>query len=474
MKRPSIRRDLAARCGLGIGLLLCVLSTGIYLIIQHSLYQELDRSIRQSAAFLANQVELENANIHFEWQEAIGTNKLLPDDALFQYWDESTGATTRSPKLANHDLVKFEGKDGAPELRDVILWNGDRARAMGMRIYPFIQHGEEGFATANIMTVRNRPHVLVVAGDGNPIRETLTRLRWILLGGTLLALTFVVLMVDWVVKASLLPINELARQVDLRTGQRFHEPLLVSSDLPQELAGLANDFNSLLARVSSIRERERDFIRHAAHELRTPIAGLRAITDLALFKKRDALVYAEYLESCRKSAIDLGELVNRLSALAKTGTGSSLAIDQAIDFDALLDECLGDFSPSFEDRSLKLKRVSDRHVVRGDRASIRIILNNLLDNAASYAPMGGRVEVRCKSMNDRFEFSISNEMMNPPDDVSRLFEPLFRGKNRENEPTSHLGIGLTLSLDAARSMGGSLNATIPREGWIQFVLSLRL
>ena len=75
MSTPSIRRTLLLRCGVGVGILLCLLSTATYLIVRHGLIRELDRSITQTAALLSNQVELENGHITFEWQEGLGTNR---------------------------------------------------------------------------------------------------------------------------------------------------------------------------------------------------------------------------------------------------------------------------------------------------------------------------------------------------------------------------------------------------------------
>ncbi|MCB1132732.1 MAG: hypothetical protein KDN05_16530, partial [Verrucomicrobiae bacterium] len=76
MNNPSIRRSLLLRTGIGVGLLLCILSAVTYLLVRRGLYQQLDNSIQQTAALLANQVELEDGHITFEWSEGIGTNPL--------------------------------------------------------------------------------------------------------------------------------------------------------------------------------------------------------------------------------------------------------------------------------------------------------------------------------------------------------------------------------------------------------------
>lgn len=139
MNSPSLKNALVIRCGIAVGMLLCLLSVGIYLIIRHGLFRELENSITQTAALLSNQVELENGGITFEWKEGVGTNRALPDDNLFQFWNETSGATTRSAKLNGLDLPKFSGEDGAPEIREIQLPGSDRrALAISIRIHPFV------------------------------------------------------------------------------------------------------------------------------------------------------------------------------------------------------------------------------------------------------------------------------------------------------------------------------------------------
>ena len=108
------------------------------MLVRQSLYREMDQSITQTAALLANQVELENGKVTFEWQEGLGSNESLLLKGLFQFWDNRSGQTTRSPALQTRDLPKFEGKNGAPLVKNIVLPNGSRALAVGLRVYPFV------------------------------------------------------------------------------------------------------------------------------------------------------------------------------------------------------------------------------------------------------------------------------------------------------------------------------------------------
>ena len=477
MKSPSIRRSLLFRCGIGVGTLLCFLFAAIYLLVHHSLYREMDQSITQTAALLANQVELENGNVTFEWQEGLGSNDALILEGLFQFWDDRTGRTTRSPALQSQNLPKFQGTNGSPLVKTITLPNGDHARAVGLEVHPFIlpEELERMRKNGEVIDPKTLPHTLVVAGNIEPMQRTLAQLRYMLLSGALLTLALGFTLVDHVIRISLRPIDELTRQMHERAEHQLDSALTLPGALPQELTGLAKNFDSLLARVATTRQRERDFIQHAAHELRTPIAGLRATAELALSQPRDAASYAGYLTTCRKTAEELGELVKRLSALARVGRSSDSLVNlEVLSPLQLIDGCLPPFRIVTENRGIRIVIEPSDPGLRftGDSTLSRIILNNLLDNAACYTPDNGEIRIRCKRSGNRVQITVSNPAENLTEDPERLFEPLFRRETPTHDPGAHLGIGLTLSLDAANSMGGTLKARKTNDGWIEFVFGL--
>jgi signal transduction histidine kinase len=325
-----------------------------------------------------------------------------------------------------------------------------------------------------VIDPKNLPYILVVARDAKPVHRVLARLRWILGTGTLLTLGLGFVLIDRAVRVSLQPIDRLTRQVRDRAGHQLDSALEVPGELPSELIGLAENFDSLLARVAATRRRERDFIRHAAHELRTPIAGLQATTELALSQPRDAVAYAMHLETCRKTAAELGELVRRLTQLARIGQSSLSATREAVDLGNLIEYCLQSYLPVFAARGLRVARSSAAatpHAI-GDRTLARIILNNLLDNAASHATPGSEIKIRHDHSHGWVAVSVANAAEDLPEDLERLFEPLFRRESLRHDADAHLGIGLTLSLEAATAMGATLQAHKAGDGWIEFVLEL--
>ncbi len=476
MKSPSIRHALLFRCGGGVGVLLCFLSVLVYLLVRHSLHREIDKAIRQTAEMLANQVELENYKVTFEWQEGLASSDAMVLEGLFQIWDEQTGETTRAPALRSGDLPKFDGGNSKPDVRDIHLPNGDRGRALGLRIHPFAlpEEMERMRISGKVIDPKSLSYTSVVARDIEPMQRTMEHLRYMLASGTLLTLALGFTLINRVIRSSLKPIGELKRQMDDRAEHQLDARLNVPGELPVELAGLAENFDALLSRVAALRERERDFLRHAAHELRTPIAGLRATTELALSQDRTTGEYREHLTVCQITAMELGELIQRLSALARIGQAASPVVMEPVDVGPVVMECTARFQQLRRERGLEFKMEFPHEplTASAEGTLLRIILNNLLDNAVSYATPGGTIRIHGGFCDGQVEIRISNPTPKFPDPLDRLFEPLFRHEPSRSDAGGHLGIGLTLSLEAARATNATLLARRTDEGCIEFVLKL--
>jgi signal transduction histidine kinase len=148
--------------------------------------------------------------------------------------------------------------------------------------------------------------------------------------------------------------------------------------------------------------------------------------------------------------------------------------NEAISPAGLLDELLPPFQAIAGKRGITITMEPCDPALRinGDRALCRIILNNLLDNASCYTPDQGEIRIRCESNDRQAAITVSNPAKDLTENPDRLFEPLFRGRHFQSDGGRHLGIGLSLSLDAANAMGGTLKAGKTPDGWIEFTFGL--
>ncbi len=229
----------------------------------------------------------------------------------------------------------------------------------------------------------------------------------------------------WAVRQGLLPLRRIGRELGARDPQALQP--LVLPDAPREMAPMLDALNGLLARIGALLDGERRFTADAAHELRTPIAAIRAQAQVALAETDDAArrhALQATLQGCDRAA----RLVDQLLTLARVEADGTLAGAADVDLAALLRRVAAEIAPRALERGQQLEVDADRPgVVRGHEALLAVLLRNLLDNAVRYSPDGAGVHARVRCDGDDVEVCIEDGGPGLADaDRQRLGERFFR------------------------------------------------
>jgi two-component system OmpR family sensor kinase len=211
--------------------------------------------------------------------------------------------------------------------------------------------------------------------------------------------------------------------------------------LPQELKPLAASLNDLLARLDAALGAQRRFTADAAHELRTPLTALKLQLDLAR-RAADPAARAAALDDLDAAMSRAAHLVDQLLTLARVEPESLAERASDVDLVELAKEAIVARAPVAADKSvdLGLARATPAHV-RGDPASLAILMANLIDNALRYTPSGGRVDVAVDG-DPGPVFSVTDTGPGiPAEERERVFDRFYRGG-----ATAEAGSGLGLSI----------------------------
>jgi len=240
-------------------------------------------------------------------------------------------------------------------------------------------------------TVGDAPDIQIFVGEQLQARESILRavlrsLMWPLLW----CLPLVLLTGWWAVRVGLAPLDRLSRKVAERQPDAL-EPLVLAQ-APTELQPLVASLNTLFARVGRLIDTERRFTADAAHELRTPIAGIRAQAQVARAAADEAgrhHALDQLLQGCDRAA----RLVDQLLMLARVDASPGAA-GGLNDLGALVRLAAAELMPSVLARGQWLEVDADAPCwVAGEPALIGVLLRNLLDNASRYSGTGGRIEL---------------------------------------------------------------------------------
>lgn len=234
--------------------------------------------------------------------------------------------------------------------------------------------------------------VLVQVGEDHAARERIAgRIARNSLLPLLFALPVVGLLVWWVVGRGLRPLRELGNALALR-GPQDLRPLGVS-DQPLEVAPVAETIDRLLGRISESLDAERGFTAHAAHELRTPIAAIRAQAEVARDTGDAGVRHAalgHVVEACDRAA----RLVAQLLLLARVDEQAAAVGRSRCRLDEVVRRMLAEHAPAAMARGVTIELVADASELRGDPALLEAMARNLVDNAIRHGGPGTvRVEV---------------------------------------------------------------------------------
>ena len=284
-----------------------------------------------------------------------------------------------------------------------------------------------------------------------------------LIGLPLLAL-LIWLAVGW----GLRPLADMAQLLKRRDPDNL-APLLLAP-LPHELEPVAASLNRLLQQVNQLVEREKRFIADAAHELRTPLAVLRIHAQNAL----QAGSEAERDEALRQllAGVDrTTRVVTQLLTLARLEPSAQQLRLAPLDMRRLTRDTLAELTPLAIAREQELTLEVDEHddySLTGDAASLATLLQNLVGNALTYTPSGGRIEVQLRSTPDKLILEVADSGPGiAPELRAQLFERFVRLGDGQGA-----GLGLSIVARIAELHGATVDLLDSALGGLRAVVRI--
>ena len=466
----SIRRHLVVSLIVGASVLLGLTGIGLYVYSRAFLVREFDTALRSKAVALITLTEKKHNGVELNFADEFMPEFERRDrPEYFQMWLASGATLERSRSLRDGDLPRQTGTVAAPIFWDLTLPDGRAGRAVGIEFEPHWDDHDPARqpepaapSGANVS--------LVAARERTDLNHALAALRIALgLGGTLFlgALGVLVAVVVRRGTAPLALVSERAAAIGAASLQmRF--PMDV---MPMELRPICERLNDLLARLEDAFQRERRISADIAHELRTPLAELRARAEVALKWPDDPAGIVAALGQVLSITQRMETLVAGLLAVARSEEGKAPIYREPVDVRALIQDAWSSLAADAERRRIQLSlELPPEWRLSTDAALLRLIVLNLISNAVEYSPIGGQVRIHAVANTEQFVLSVDNTTLDlSADDLPRLFERFWR-KDVARAGHRHGGLGLTLAQKVATVLGFDLSAELPVPSTVRFSL----
>lgn len=452
----SIRKQLLTGLLGGLGVLWLAVAVTVNVTVRSSLVGEFDAELR-AIALEVRYVLPEGGRPRTAKPSAFWFEFFQEKSGLyFEVWDGNLLFSDRSPNLGPQNLARPDVFTEEARLWNFTMESGEKVRGLAQR---FVVAGDR------------RIHV-VVARNRSALDRDLGLLMAATGGVGLLLIPLVFLAVRLAVGRGLRQLQAFDARVAALSVRSLHERF-ATGDVAVELLPTAHRLNALMERLEAGVDRERRLNADLAHELRTPIAELKTMAEVALAWPEQ--IRGEQYQEVLQVARQMQALVDGMLLLARCeGDGESPTLEPVNVADVVGAWWRSHAEVASRKALQVVSRLAPDLVVPLNPGLFQIVVGNLLANAVDYAPAGGRVELAAGRRDGRFYLTVANTTDDiEPQHVAMLFQRFWR-RDAARSRAGHSGLGLTLAKSCANALSLDLTVALDEAaGLIQFTVLAR-
>lgn len=361
-----------------------------------------------------------------------------------------SGYTTRM-------IYTIRGLDGA-----LIAGDGDLAPLAAKDLRPsavpmLLRIYEDNYGSARVRVVAiyqpmppgsAKPGIVVQIAEPMDLRKSvaLRLLRETLLRQAIL-LVVIVITTMIAVRGALLPLLSLRKQLEERSATDLTP--VVYNAAPPELNQVVTALNTLMGRVATVLVQQQRFVSDASHQLRTPLAVLKAQVQSGLRGDAPPLTIMGEIAVTADRAVNLA---NKMLSLAKVEQLRNQEVAQPCDIVLIAQDVAVDLSPLISEKNIEFSLDGSAAEIPGHPWMVAEFISNLVHNAIQHTPFGGQIGLRIFDSEDGFRLTVWDTGSGIPDDIREsMFRPFSAAHGSKG-----CGLGLAICAEIARSMGATL------------------
>jgi len=425
---------------------LALFAAGAAWSLRQELIENLDKDIKAEAHdfFIALKQQ------RVDWRDRRSVEALFDQSKQLRYLEirnDAGDVLYRSQELEKAPAFLMPGR-----AKQNVTWNG-RAVRFGV----FHQDGI----------------VLSVGGETKEITETVEQLLLAYVVVLPIVIVAVAFGAWWIARRAVAPVEAIAAQAETISVSDLHQRLPASSS-QDEIAHLTSVLNGMFDRLQRSFDQVARFTSDASHELKTPLALMRAEAESALNARNSAPDQRELCANVIKQCLQLSQIVDGLLFLSRADNRHLALEQETVDLTSLVRELREDAEILALPLNLTLQcNLPSELRVRGDRRLLSRALMNLIDNAIKYNHAGGAVVVSALVHRETAVITIrSNGDGILGEAKEKVFDRFYRGDSLSGDVATGHGLGLSIAREIARAHNGDVTLLRSDRQWTEFCMTL--
>ncbi|HEX2530593.1 MAG TPA: sensor histidine kinase N-terminal domain-containing protein [Burkholderiaceae bacterium] len=422
-----------------------------YLVAKSIANQPFDRALDDKVTVLAQQVKESHGRVLTQLSSS-ARDILRADDADYVYFQ----VTGPHGELIEGDLDMPPPSEEERPQPWLVQFRNDQMRNTEIRVaYTYVDLRKTRAAARSAEEPR-----LALVQIGETLDKRAELANQIIKGVILpefIILPIALALVWFALARGLSPLAELQQRIRARRPDDLSP--IDSGQVPEEISPLVRSLNDMLERLSQTIQMQKRFIADAAHQMKTPLAGMRMQSELAMRQTSQEEIHKS-LEQLSKSSESATRLVNQLLALARAENQTPEAKPFIpVELSELARGIVQEWVPTSFGRRIDMGFEQPGHpiMVMGNPTMLREMLSNLIDNALRYTPAGGSVTIRVRTDEEERHTMLEIEDTGPgiaPAERAHIFERFYRilGSNVEGS-----GLGLAIVREIAQQHGATVD-----------------
>jgi heavy metal sensor kinase len=314
-------------------------------------------------------------------------------------------------------------------------------------------------AALNYQPPEGARYLIEVGAPFDPVETMLNHLSLQLALGLPIAVLIAIVGGFILVGRALAPVDQIGHKAEQISQHNVGDRLPVPRTA-DELERLSLSLNHMIGRLEDAFLNSKRFVADASHELRTPLTVVRAELESLVSNRNLAPEFRETIGSVLEEVERLARIVEQLFAISRLDAGESQAEWVQFDLADLATTTAEQMSLLAEDKGISVSCDAAQPVlVNGDRARLKQVVVNLLDNAIKYTPGKGRIQLRVASVNGHAILEVSDNGIGiPADALPHVFERFFRVDKARTRDPEGAGLGLSIVKSICTAHGAIVEA----------------